>query len=73
MAGSAPSVSMVGGRDYPGRLTLFVFMACLVAATGCLIFGYDIGISGGVTLMDPFLSKFYPSVYRKQEEADDSN
>jgi hypothetical protein len=57
----------------PGQLTLFVFMACLVAATGCLIFGYDIGISGGVTSMDPLLRKFYPSVYGKQQEADDSN
>jgi MFS family permease len=73
MAGGAPSASAAGGRDYPGQLTLFVFMACLVAATDCLIFGYDIGISGGVTLMDSFLSKFYPSVYRKQHEADDSN
>ncbi|KQJ89757.1 hypothetical protein BRADI_4g27560v3 [Brachypodium distachyon] len=36
-------------------------MACLVAATGGLIFGYDIGITGGVTSMDPFLSNFFPS------------
>jgi MFS family permease len=48
-------------------------MTCLVVAIGCLIFGYDIGISRGVTSMDPFLNKFYPSVYRKQQEADDSN
>jgi hypothetical protein len=60
-----------GRWDYARRLTLF--MTCLVAATGCLIFGYDIGISHGVTSMDPFLNKFYPSVYRKQQEADDSN
>ncbi|KAM0896455.1 hypothetical protein ACQ4PT_023165 [Festuca glaucescens] len=72
MAGGAA----VGGgvrQDYPGRLTLFVFITCLVAATGGLIFGYDIGISGGVTSMDPFLSRFFPSVSRKQREADDSN
>jgi MFS family permease len=71
MAGGEPSASAAGERDYPGRLTLFMFMVCLVVATGCLIFGYDIGISGGVTSMDPFLSKFYPSVYRKQQEADE--
>ncbi|XP_047051311.1 sugar transport protein MST6-like [Lolium rigidum] len=75
MAGGSAAGSAADGRrqDYPGRLTLFVFMACLVAATGGLIFGYDIGISGGVTSMDPFLSKFFPSVYRKQQQADDSN
>ncbi|KAM0829311.1 hypothetical protein ACQ4PT_066953 [Festuca glaucescens] len=75
MAGGSAVGSAADGRrqDYPGRLTLFVFMACLVAATGGLIFGYDIGISGGVTSMDPFLSKFFPSVYRKQQQADDSN
>jgi MFS transporter, SP family, sugar:H+ symporter len=45
-------------------------MACLVAATGGLLFGYDIGVSGGVTSMDPFLIRFFPSVYRKQAAAD---
>jgi hypothetical protein len=44
MAGGA--VVSTGGKDYPGRLTLFVFFTCVVAATGGLIFGYDIGISG---------------------------
>ncbi|KAL0312661.1 UNVERIFIED_CONTAM: Sugar transport protein 1 [Sesamum radiatum] len=34
---------------------------------GGLIFGYDIGISGGVTSMPSFLMKFFPSVYRKEE------
>ncbi|KAJ9690281.1 hypothetical protein PVL29_012772 [Vitis rotundifolia] len=33
---------------------------------GGLIFGYDIGISGGVTSMAPFLRKFFPSVYQKE-------
>ena len=36
------------GKDYPGNMTLFVFLACLVAATGGLIFGYDLGISGNM-------------------------
>lgn len=35
-----------GGKEYPGKMTLFVFLACLVASSGGLIFGYDIGISG---------------------------
>ncbi|CAL5336340.1 unnamed protein product [Camellia sinensis] len=42
-------------KDYPGKLTWYVFVTCIVAAMGGLIFGYDIGISGGVTSMAPFL------------------
>lgn len=32
--------------EYKGRMTWAVAMACLVAAVGGAIFGYDIGISG---------------------------
>ncbi|CAL4917611.1 unnamed protein product [Urochloa decumbens] len=57
------------GKEYPGGLTLYVFLTCAVAATGGLIVGYDIGISGGVTSMDTFLQQFFPSVYRKEQTA----
>ncbi|KAJ8441682.1 hypothetical protein Cgig2_019069 [Carnegiea gigantea] len=53
------------GRQYDGGVTFFVMFTCVVGATGGLIFGYDIGISGGVTSMDIFLKRFFPSVYRK--------
>ncbi|KAJ3683616.1 hypothetical protein LUZ60_013843 [Juncus effusus] len=66
-------VAQVGGKEYPGKVTFFVLMACLVASSGGLIFGYDIGISGGVTSMDTFLSKFFPSVYRKEKEVASTN
>ncbi|XP_009615105.1 sugar transport protein 10 [Nicotiana tabacum] len=56
-----------GGGDYEGKVTSFVIMTCLVAATGGLLFGYDIGISGGVTSMDEFLLKFFPNVYHKEK------
>jgi len=56
-------------KKYAGRVTAFVVVACLVSATGGLIFGYDLGISGGVTSMDPFLKKFFPNVFRKQKLA----
>ncbi|KAE8798077.1 sugar transport protein 1-like [Hordeum vulgare] len=62
-----------GDKDYPGNMTVFVFLACLVASSGGLIFGYDIGISGGVTSMDPFLMRFFPSVYAKEQEVVDTN
>ncbi|KAJ6797261.1 hexose carrier protein HEX6-like [Iris pallida] len=59
---------------YNGRLTPFVVLTCMMAATGGIIYGYDIGISGGVTSMEPFLKKFFPEVYRKmKEEPDISN
>ncbi|KAL2623571.1 hypothetical protein R1flu_003776 [Riccia fluitans] len=56
------------GKHYEGRVTLFVAMACIVAASGGLIFGYDIGISGGVTSMDSFLGKFFPSILKNRED-----
>ncbi|KAK6253091.1 hypothetical protein QUC31_014811 [Theobroma cacao] len=40
----------------------------MVAAMGGLLFGYDIGISGGVTSMESFLKKFFPSVLEKQKD-----
>uniref|UniRef100_A0A7N0RF33 Major facilitator superfamily (MFS) profile domain-containing protein n=1 Tax=Kalanchoe fedtschenkoi TaxID=63787 RepID=A0A7N0RF33_KALFE len=60
-------VDQSSGKEYPGDLTLYVTATCIVAAMGGLIFGYDIGISGGVTSMPSFLQKFFPSVYRKEE------
>ncbi|KAL2253235.1 sugar carrier protein C [Sesamum indicum] len=61
------------GKEYPGNLTPYVIVTCVIAAMGGLIFGYDIGISGGVTSMDSFLEKFFPSVFRKQKADDTTN
>ncbi|XP_007038317.2 PREDICTED: hexose carrier protein HEX6 [Theobroma cacao] len=55
------------GGQYNGRITLLVVLSCVMAASGGLIFGYDLGISGGVTSMDPFLKKFFPNVYRRMK------
>ncbi|CAN6459770.1 unnamed protein product [Victoria cruziana] len=69
MAGGAftpAGVAKERAQQYRGRVTFFVVSACMVAAVGGSIFGYDIGISGGVTSMDPFLEKFFPVVYRKK-------
>lgn len=73
MAGGGIPVGPGDGKAYPGNLTLYVTVTCIVAAMGGLIFGYDIGISGGVTSMDSFLEKFFPSVYRKQKEDTTTN
>ncbi|RZC86723.1 hypothetical protein C5167_030071 [Papaver somniferum] len=55
-------------KQYNGRVTLFVILSCMVAGLGGVLFGYDIGISGGVTSMPPFLMKFFPKVYRRMIE-----
>ncbi|KAF6172919.1 hypothetical protein GIB67_035473 [Kingdonia uniflora] len=66
MAGGAMVSSVGPNKSYNGGMTFYVFWAILVASCGGLIFGYDIGISGGVTAMHPFLMKFFPSVYEKE-------
>ncbi|KAK6132219.1 hypothetical protein DH2020_034039 [Rehmannia glutinosa] len=56
------------GKQYAGKITWFVLLSCMIAASGGIIFGYDVGVSGGVTSMEPFLRKFFPGVYRKMKE-----
>ncbi|XP_068333984.1 sugar transport protein 13-like [Pyrus communis] len=56
-----------GGEDFEGKVTPIVVISCILAASGGLMFGYDIGISGGVTSMPDFLKEFFPVVYRKQQ------
>ncbi|KAI3891378.1 hypothetical protein MKX03_017954 [Papaver bracteatum] len=51
----------------------FIVFCWLIAAVGGLMFGYDIGISGGVTAMDDFLLKFFPAVYAKKRFAREDN
>jgi hypothetical protein len=47
---------LLNGRDMPdygGALTVPVVVTCLMAASGGLIFGYDIGISGASPFPSP--------------------
>ncbi|XP_078440937.1 major facilitator superfamily protein [Wolffia australiana] len=56
--------------DFGGaKMTAQVIITCIMAASGGLIFGYDIGVSGGVTTMEPFLEKFFPKVLRRMAAA----
>lgn len=73
-------IAMAGGlaisslsRHYNGKITLFVVASCMVAAMGGAIFGYDIGVSGGVTSMEPFLRKFFPEVTKMKQDTKISN
>lgn len=56
-------------KRYKHRITGYLVASCLTAATAGLLFGYDVGISGGVSSMDDFQKKFYPSVYRDSRDA----
>ncbi|XP_011032149.1 PREDICTED: sugar transport protein 8 [Populus euphratica] len=72
-----PELTLVDGsgvlRDLPAKLTWQVIVCTVIAACGGLMFGYDIGISGGVTGMDMFLEKFFPEVYVKKHQAKANN
>jgi hypothetical protein len=46
MAGGGFAVGDAPSGDYGGGITFSVVVTCLMAASGGLIFGYDIGISG---------------------------
>ncbi|XP_073135658.1 sugar transport protein 13-like [Henckelia pumila] len=61
-------VASSGGTEFEARITLIVIISCIMAATGGLMFGYDIGVSGGVTSMPDFLKKFFPSVYERTND-----
>ncbi|PIA55211.1 hypothetical protein AQUCO_00800143v1 [Aquilegia coerulea] len=41
----------------------------MVAASSGMLFGYDIGVSGGVTTMVPFIKTFFPWVLKNMAEA----
>ncbi|XP_057500761.1 sugar transport protein 7-like [Actinidia eriantha] len=76
MAGGslAPSgVAKERADQYQGKVTCYVIISCIVAAIGGSIFGYDIGISGGVTSMNGFLQKFFPVVYRNKMRVHEDN
>lgn len=73
---SMASVSTADGLQYAidsAKFTMFVGFACLMAASGGLMFGYDLGISGGVTAMDDFLHQFFPTVFRQKHAKETDN
>ncbi|KAM7276079.1 hypothetical protein ACFE04_017945 [Oxalis oulophora] len=53
---------------YEYKITNYFIFACIVAASGGSLFGYDLGVSGGVTSMDDFLIHFFPKIYKRKQE-----
>lgn len=63
---AAPAAAVV---EYGGHVTPFLVLSCVVACCGGFLFGYDLGISGGVTSMNSFLKRFFPEVYSKKQDS----
>uniref|UniRef100_A0A1D2A345 Major facilitator superfamily (MFS) profile domain-containing protein n=2 Tax=Auxenochlorella protothecoides TaxID=3075 RepID=A0A1D2A345_AUXPR len=66
--GGMASVAGANVDQYNGRLTGYVISVAIMAACGGLLFGYDIGVTGGVTAMASFQEKFFPEVYARTVE-----
>ncbi|WIA37403.1 hypothetical protein OEZ86_014328 [Tetradesmus obliquus] len=72
MAGGA-ILSGPGGRSSQynrGRITFSVLLACFVGACTGLVFGYDIGIAGGVISYPDFQRRFFPQVLEAHADKD---
>jgi len=54
MAGGFAGGGAASGRAelYEGRITSYFILACIVGSFGGSLFGYDLGVSSGVTSMD---------------------
>uniref|UniRef100_A0A7N1A9V0 Major facilitator superfamily (MFS) profile domain-containing protein n=1 Tax=Kalanchoe fedtschenkoi TaxID=63787 RepID=A0A7N1A9V0_KALFE len=58
---------------FESKITGYAVVCWMLAACGGLAFGYDIGISGGVTAMEDFLIKFFPQVHQRKLHAREDN
>ena len=45
-AGGFSAVRKNGGTEFEAKITPIVVISCVMAATGGLMFGYDVGVSG---------------------------
>ncbi|KAL1804840.1 hypothetical protein DCAR_0830655 [Daucus carota subsp. sativus] len=52
---------------YEHKVTWYLIFTCIVAAMGGSLFGYDLGVSGGVTSMDDFLKEFFHKTYARKQ------
>lgn len=68
MAGGGFVSGGAGNRaeHYEGGVTTYFVLAVIVGSLGGSLFGYDLGVSSGVTSMDDFLKEFFPKVYERK-------
>lgn len=69
----AGAVVTTAGADrhalYKGRVTASIILTCIIAASGGLLFGYDIGVTGGIISHEDFKHKFFPSTAEPHQES----
>lgn len=49
---------------YNAKMTVYMWMVTIIGSFGGLLFGYDIGVTGGVSSMNSFLELFFPAIAR---------
>lgn len=63
MAGGGAIATKAANADqYNFKMNFNIVLTAIVGASAGMLFGYDIGVTGGVTSMDAFLEKFFPGV-----------
>ena len=63
-------VTNVGGRaaEYNGKVTWYVVLMLIAASRG-LLFGYDLGVTGGVESFTDFQKIFFPDLAAQKAAA----
>ena len=57
-------VGSSGGTEFEAKITPIVIISCIMAATGGLMFGYDVGVSGTLESRLYIFQLFYPHYHR---------
>lgn len=63
----------INGSKKSAKITPYLIFTCILASTGGLMYGYDLVVAGGVSVMNDFLQRFYPIVYMHKINAKPNN
>ncbi|CAK0787907.1 hypothetical protein CVIRNUC_011129 [Coccomyxa viridis] len=65
--GMSAEKAAFGAIDVEAKVTVYVVLACTIAASGGVLFGYDAGITGGVESMQQFAEWWFPDTVGVRE------